>query len=754
METVASVCRYCTQIDPNSYDPAPTDHFSIYPVFSSKAVAVAYKASVELIVDFKRAAQADRLQLGLHYQAGITPLGSYIQWIYPDCLPERVALCAKACEYALHWDDVADVVSTEQNAELTRDLAIPMLEEVLQTGNRVEPKFEISKIGVKLMRDIIDMDRELGLGSIISWKEYLDGQAKSTHNDMSFELYIKHRFVGVAAMFAIELGCFAHDIHLTKEEKASVQHLAEAALTGCVLGNDYYSFNKEFDEHQRRGTLDRMQNAVALLMREYGYTEEEARSIVRSEIQHREREFIDGLNAWDSHAGPDCAELRRYLALVLMVTSGNMFWMSHAPRYHEAELSTTAKDRSTLVGMSRGALRVLEGYPPPRRSKRGAQEPLPDQDRELKRSKAEGQFVQRGVEGERCNRGAGIVTDQKSSQKEVNQESNDIQGVQPETVQPVNFMASFTVPFRQAPSEICDSPYKYIESLPSKNTRDKFMDSLNCWLQVPASSYERVKNIINMLHNASLMLDDIEDISSLRRGQPATHTFYGTSQTINSANFVYVKTVKEVMQLDNPECMNIFTDELGNLHRGQSLDLYWRHHGRCPTIDDYIMMVDNKTGGLFRLMLRLMVAESPISLPSSTSTLLLRLLTYTGRYYQIRDDYLNLTSADYKSKKGFCEDFDEGKFSLPLIHLLNHTPFPDRITSVIHNRNPETRLRREVKVYILDSMEAVRTFDYTREVLKHLHEEIMKTLDEVEGILGTNDNSRMLLLGMGVNVAS
>jgi geranylgeranyl pyrophosphate synthase len=60
------------------------------------------------------------------------------------------------------------------------------------------------------------------------------------------------------------------------------------------------------------------------------------------------------------------------------------------------------------------------------------------------------------------------------------------------------------------------------------------------------------------------------------------------------------------------------------------------------------MMVDNKTGGLLRLMLQLMEAESPISLPLNTSTSLLRLLTYTGRYYQIRDDYLNLTSADVR----------------------------------------------------------------------------------------------------------
>jgi geranylgeranyl pyrophosphate synthase len=89
--------------------------------------------------------------------------------------------------------------------------------------------------------------------------------------------------------------------------------------------------------------------------------------------------------------------------------------------------------------------------------------------------------------------------------------------------------------------------------------------------------------------------------------------------------------------------MLIKADELSNLHRGQSFDLHWRHHARCPTTEEYIMMVDNKTGGLFRLMLRLMEAEAPTSNPNPS---LARLLTLVGRYYQIRDDYLNLTSSD------------------------------------------------------------------------------------------------------------
>ncbi|KAL4956498.1 isoprenoid synthase domain-containing protein [Aspergillus filifer] len=252
--------------------------------------------------------------------------------------------------------------------------------------------------------------------------------------------------------------------------------------------------------------------------------------------------------------------------------------------------------------------------------------------------------------------------------------------------------------------------------------RDKFIDTLNLWLHVSPGSLQRIKDIVQMLYNASLMLDDVEDISSLRRGQPATHIFYGPSQTVNSANFVYVKTVHEITRLHNPKCMEIF-------------------------IDSYPL---NHTGGLFRLMLRLLEAESLISLPSSL--LLSRLLTLTGRYYQIRDDYLNLTSEDYTSKKGFCKDLDKGKLSLPLIHLLKHTAHPGRFLTAIYKRplGSETHLQPEIKTAILAGMEEAGSFEYTRDVLRYLHAELIKQLNDAEDKLGRNTGARMLLLGLGL----
>ena len=105
-------------------------------------------------------------------------------------------------------------------------------------------------------------------------------------------------------------------------------------------------------------------------------------------------------------------------------------------------------------------------------------------------------------------------------------------------------------------------------------------------------------------------IDDIEDNSLLRRGIPVAHKIYGVPLTINCANYVYFLGLQKCLQLESPEAVRIFTEELLNLHRGQGMEIYWRDQGVCPTEDEYLEMVSNKTGGLFRLGVKLMQDSS------------------------------------------------------------------------------------------------------------------------------------------------
>jgi ophiobolin F synthase len=99
-------------------------------------------------------------------------------------------------------------------------------------------------------------------------------------------------------------------------------------------------------------------------------------------------------------------------------------------------------------------------------------------------------------------------------------------------------------------------------------------------------------------------------------------------------------------------------------------DLYWTHNVLCPSIAEFLKMVDMKTGGLFRMLTRLMFVESPVSKQVADDELN-PLSCLIGRFFQIRDDYQNLVSAEYAQQKGFAEDLDEGKYSFTLIHCVH-----------------------------------------------------------------------------------
>ena len=139
--------------------------------------------------------------------------------------------------------------------------------------------------------------------------------------------------------------------------------------------------------------------------------------------------------------------------------------------------------------------------------------------------------------------------------------------------------------------------------------------------------------------NKYLRIDDIQDGSQLRRGFPAAHCIFGTAQSINAANYAYFVALEELTHLANPlEALRIYNEEMLNLHRGQGIELFWRDTMTVPTEEEYLLMISNKTGGLFRLAARLMQHASP------TTHDILPLTELIGLIFQIRDDYNNLCS--------------------------------------------------------------------------------------------------------------
>ncbi|KAB8211354.1 isoprenoid synthase domain-containing protein [Aspergillus parasiticus] len=271
-------------------------------------------------------------------------------------------------------------------------------------------------------------------------------------------------------------------------------------------------------------------------------------------------------------------------------------------------------------------------------------------------------------------------------------------------------------------------PYDYMQQQPGKDIRRQLINAFNEWLKVPAESLAIITEVVAMLHTASLLIDDVEDCSILRRGVPVAHNIYGTAQTINSANYVYFLALQEVQKLNNPAAIDIYVQELLNLHRGQGMDLFWRDTLTCPSEEEYLEMVGNKTGGLFRLAIKLMQAES------ATGKDCVSLVNVLGLIFQICDDYLNLSNTTYTKNKGLCEDLTEGKFSFPIIHSIRSDPSNHQLINILKQKTKD----EEVKLYAVKYMESTGSFTHTQNVVRDLRDRALTLIAEIEA----NDNSK------------
>ncbi|MBR1638436.1 MAG: polyprenyl synthetase family protein [Treponema sp.] len=181
--------------------------------------------------------------------------------------------------------------------------------------------------------------------------------------------------------------------------------------------------------------------------------------------------------------------------------------------------------------------------------------------------------------------------------------------------------------------------------------------------------------LVEFVHTASLIHDDIEDGADLRRGKPAAHITYGTDTAINAASWLYFEA---------PVCINnckisaeeklifyqTYTQELRRLHLGQAMDIHWhRNPSIFPTEDEYLAMVKNKTGRLASLAAKTGGIAGGLS--ESAAEELGNTAANIGMGFQIIDDVINLTTGNKGKKRG--DDIVEGKKSLPVImHVCDH----------------------------------------------------------------------------------
>ena len=189
--------------------------------------------------------------------------------------------------------------------------------------------------------------------------------------------------------------------------------------------------------------------------------------------------------------------------------------------------------------------------------------------------------------------------------------------------------------------------------------------------------------LVEIAHNASLIHDDIEDNSEMRRGEPAIHVLYGTDVAINSGAFLYFLPLacipnSDFSQEEKNRVFEIWGMYMRRLHLGQAMDIAWHNdYQSFPEIPEYERMCRLKTGCLARLAAVLGVycakyRQGTGNVPDDMTKLLGDGAEKLGVGFQILDDVRNLTTGNPGKKRG--DDIVEGKKSLPVLLYLHQYP--------------------------------------------------------------------------------
>jgi geranylgeranyl pyrophosphate synthase len=192
--------------------------------------------------------------------------------------------------------------------------------------------------------------------------------------------------------------------------------------------------------------------------------------------------------------------------------------------------------------------------------------------------------------------------------------------------------------------------------------------------------------IPELIHNGSIMVDDIEDDGELRRGLPCTHRTFGVDVAINAGNFLYFMPLllfsRNRCEWDDRTALRvyeIFVQEMTRIHAGQATDIWWHRGNENPTEAQYMQMCVYKTGTLFRMAARFAIALSGGS--AEMEETIGAFAETVGVAFQIQDDILDLVSSGKgreKFGKAIGNDIKEGKRTLLVIHALAKASEKDR----------------------------------------------------------------------------
>jgi len=194
----------------------------------------------------------------------------------------------------------------------------------------------------------------------------------------------------------------------------------------------------------------------------------------------------------------------------------------------------------------------------------------------------------------------------------------------------------------------------------------------------------KLASVVEIIHTATLVHDDIIDEAQIRRGRPAANTQWGNSMCVLAGDWLYMQAFRIAVQERNFRILDVLIELTQQMVEGELLQM--EKLGKLISLPEHLDLIYRKTACLFSVCMR-----AGGILGGATTAQEERLGQYgrdLGMAFQIVDDVLDLTASESVLGKPVASDLREGKATLSVIHALERCTAAERlqIEAILHNR--------------------------------------------------------------------
>ena len=216
---------------------------------------------------------------------------------------------------------------------------------------------------------------------------------------------------------------------------------------------------------------------------------------------------------------------------------------------------------------------------------------------------------------------------------------------------------------------LVDQIGNYIVGAGGKRIRPRLVLLFSAALGHAGANRHELAAIIEFIHTATLLHDDVVDESALRRGRPTANALFGNAASVLVGDFLYSRAFQMMVEVGRMRVLEVLSDATNVIAEGEVLQLMNMHDADLA-IEDYLRVIRYKTAKLFEASARLgaVIADAPREIEDACADFGRAL----GTAFQLIDDLLDYEGDTAALGKNVGDDLREGKPTLPLLFAMAH----------------------------------------------------------------------------------